>query len=255
MFDHVILEPEQKELLIHIVEAARNTPKERRMKFMLINNLGGASLIHPGWKRKDVDVYEGDINVLANEGIINTSYGSKGTLSFDISPFGFKYYEHLKSELGQPLERAEETVNRYINGPGFIQKYPAAYKKWAEAESILWSTDSEEQLTTIGHLCREAVQEFATALVDRHKPVGVEPEITKTVSRIRSVLNTKTESLGTTVKPLMEALIAYWGTASDLIQRQEHGGQKKGKPLIWEDGRRVVFNSAIVMAEIDRALE
>jgi hypothetical protein len=38
------------------------------------------------------------------------------------------------------------------------------------------------------------------------------------------------------------------------VQRQEHGAQKEGRPLVWEDGRRVVFQTAIVMFELDRAL-
>jgi hypothetical protein len=46
----------------------------------------------------------------------------------------------------------------------------------------------------------------------------------------------------------------YWGTVNDLIQRQEHGAQREGGALAWEDGRRVVFQTAIVMFEIDRSL-
>ena len=41
----------------------------------------------------------------------------------------------------------------------------------------------------------------------------------------------------------------------DLVQRQEHGGQKEGEPLGWEDGRRVVFQTANVMVELHRATE
>ena len=48
--------------------------------------------------------------------------------------------------------------------------------------------------------------------------------------------------------------MAYWGTLSDLVQRQEHGAAKEGEPLTWEDGQRVVFHTAIVMWEIDRSL-
>lgn len=52
----------------------------------------------------------------------------------------------------------------------------------------------------------------------------------------------------------MEALLAYWGTVSDLVQRQEHGGQKEGEPLEWEDARRAVLHTAVVMFEVDRVL-
>jgi hypothetical protein len=45
-----------------------------------------------------------------------------------------------------------------------------------------------------------------------------------------------------------------YATVSDLVQRQEHAGQREGEPLVWEDGRRIVFQTAIVMFEIDRSL-
>jgi hypothetical protein len=74
------------------------------------------------------------------------------------------------------------------------------------------------------------------------------------VARIRSVLDQHTSRLGTTLAPFLGALLSYWGAVSDLVQRQEHGAQKEGTPLMWADGRRVVFQTAIVMFETDRAL-
>jgi hypothetical protein len=68
------------------------------------------------------------------------------------------------------------------------------------------------------------------------------------------VLDQHRPRVGTTAAPFLVALLAYWGTVSDLVQRQEHGAQKEGGPLVWEDGRRVVFQTAIVMFEVDRAL-
>ena len=41
---------------------------------------------------------------------------------------------------------------------------------------------------------------------------------------------------------------------SDLAQKQEHGGQKEGEPLVWEDTRRIVFQTILVMFEIDKSL-
>jgi hypothetical protein len=52
----------------------------------------------------------------------------------------------------------------------------------------------------------------------------------------------------------LDALIAYWRAVSNLVQRQEHGVQKAGSQLVFEDGRRVIFQTAIVMFEVDRAL-
>lgn len=121
-----------------------------------------------------------------------------------------------------------------------------------EAESLLYAEDTENTLTTIGHLLREAMQEFASALVDRFKPPRVDSDKAKTVSRIKAVLGML--RLSDKVSAFLDALIAYWGTVADLVQRQEHGGLKEGEPLRWLDARRIVFQVAVVMMEIDAAM-
>jgi hypothetical protein len=71
---------------------------------------------------------------------------------------------------------------------------------------------------------------------------------------MRAVLNHRKGNMGDKERACLDALLVYWGTVIDLIQREEHGGQKEGTPLVWEDGRRVVFQLAVVMFEIDRSL-
>lgn len=250
MFEYILLEPDQKDLLIKLVESARNAP--RKQPFMFVQTLGGAFIHHPGFGENAINAYKGDIEALGRVGLVALQYHPKGSLSFDITPSGFKYYEYLQQQIEQPVQRVETSIRRLLDSESFQRKYPIAYRKWVEAETILWSTDSEQQLTTIGHLCREAIQEFATVLVDQYQPLDVNNDKAKTKARVKAVL--EVSKLGTTTKPLMEALLHFWETNSDLIQRQEHGGQKEGRPLIWEDGRRVVFLTAVVMFEIDRAL-
>ena len=254
MFDHILLEPEQEDLLITLVEAARNVLRENRQKFALLHGTSGALILHPGFGDRTHNAYGGDVEILGGAGLLALSHSRNGTLIFAVTPLGFRYYEHLKQRLGQPIQQVEATIRSFLDAEAFQRKYPSAYQKWAEAETILWSSDSEQQLTTIGHLCREAVQEFAATLVDQYKPPNVTDNKASTVARVKAVLNMQSEKLGTTVKPLMDALLVYWGTTSDLIQRQEHGGQREGHPLGWEDGRRVIFNTAVAMFEIDRAL-
>jgi hypothetical protein len=62
------------------------------------------------------------------------------------------------------------------------------------------------------------------------------------------------QQLGSTEWRFLDALLAYWGALTDLMQRQAHGALKKGEMLGWEDARRVVFHTAIVMFEIDKAI-
>jgi hypothetical protein len=252
----VLLDREQEELLKVLVEASRNVPRDQRRKFMFTQSYGPEDRIqHPGLPDQMMPAYEGDLDVLEREGLLNASYtGQRGNRFFDVSPVGFRFYEDMQQRLGTPAQQVEEVLKRYLEADAFQQTYPLAYRKWVEAEELLWASDSQQQLTTIGHLCREAMQEFATALVDRYQPPGVDTDQAHTVARTRAALNQHASKLGATVAPFFDALLAYWGTVSDLVQRQEHGAQKEGHPLVWEDGRRVVFQTAIVMFEVDRAL-
>lgn len=260
VFDEVLLEPEQKGLLCQLVEAARNVPRDKRHKFLAAQSFGGDSILHDGLPGGSIRAYFGDIEILANEGLVHLSYGSERTPMFDVPPLGFKYYEQMKQQSGQPIQQVETEVRTYLNTQAFREKYPAAYQKWADAEAKLWASESVRELTTVGHLCREAMQDFADALLQRYQPPNVEEDAkkdkTKIIARVRAVLDLDQQrgQMGETVKPFLDALLTYWGTVSDLAQRQEHGAQKEGEPLVWEDARRLVFQTAVVMFEIDRTL-
>jgi hypothetical protein len=155
---------------------------------------------------------------------------------------------------GQPLERLTHTVRQYVSADAFQRKHPTACSKWVDAETRLWVTDAASQFTTIGHLCREAVQAFTSDLIEQYHPADADPDPTRTIARLRSVLTLLAPLLGTTQKPFLDALVVYWGTVNDLVQRQEHGAQKECQPLVWEDARRVVFQTAVVMFEIHSTL-
>jgi hypothetical protein len=250
----VNLEPEQEQLFRDLVEAERRVPRSERIHFIILNTAGppGVQLSHPGWIDLSRRVFEGDIDTLDRVGLIAFSYPAPSVKGFYVTPRGFIYYGELMRRRGEPVQRAQVSIREYIQSHAFQSRYRSAYAKWQEAENLLWNDDSDKALTTIGHLLREAMQEFATALVERFRPPNVEADKARTVSRIRAVLNA--QKLGDKVRAFLDALIVYWGTVSDLIQRQEHGALREGEPLKWIDARRVVFQVAIVMLEIDAAL-
>lgn len=256
MFESILLEKEQEELLFILVEATRNVPQQQRQKFYAITSVGStlSHILHPGFANNDTQAYMGDIEILGHQGLLALTYGDHQSVRFDVTPLGFRYYEYLKQRAGQPIQQIEAQSRNYLEGDLFQRKYPQAYQKWSDAESMLWSSESEQQLTTIGHLCRESLQEFATALVEQYKPINIDQNTAHTVARIKAVLETQRERLGTTLVPFLDAMLVYWGTVNDLVQRQEHGGQKEGQPLIWEDARRVVFQTGVVMFEISTGL-
>ena len=98
------------------------------------------------------------------------------------------------------------------------------------------------------------MQEFAASLVRMLCITSVDADPAKTVSRIRAVISSRRSAIGSASGDFLDALLAYWGTVSDLAQRQEHGGQKEGIPLSSKDARRLVFQTMIVMYELDDAL-
>ena len=259
MLDQVLLRAEQEDLLTKLVEAARNVPSDERQKFVVPVHDGTAphTLIHPGLPGGEMEGYLGDVEALASEGLLTiarTGPRPMAMLQVDISPRGYAYYKELRLRSGDPTREIEATIMAHLNGEPFRARYPEAHQKWAQASDRLWSSDSERELTVIGHLCREAMQAFATTLVDRYQPPSVDPNPQHAVARLRAVLRHRRDQLGTTELPFLEALVTYWGTVIDLVQRQEHGAQREGKPLVWEDARRVVFQTANVIFEIDRSL-
>lgn len=255
MFDHLLLEPEQEDLLATLVEASRNVPPGHQHKFLHSTSIGGAGrVMHGGLPRGKLAAYEGDIEALAREGLLALGRDRYGALEFDVAPRGFAYYQHVKQRVSRPVQRIETEVRAYLTADDFRRRHPRAYEPWARAEGLLWGSDAERQLTTIGHLCREALQEFATSLVGQYQPPDADKDKAKDINRIAAVLNQQASRLGRREKALLDALLVYWRSASGLVQRQEHGSQPGAEPLAWEDARRVVFQSAVVMFEVDRSL-
>ncbi|MFQ4136228.1 hypothetical protein PGN35_007890 [Nodosilinea sp. PGN35] len=254
--ENILLTSTQEELLSSLVEAERQQPPDHRERFTLVEvMISSPSVQHPGLPQKSITVFTPDLETLAEEGLIRfSSTRQRGFAPFTITPLGFKYYEYLKTRSGEPIQRLVSEIKKYLDAETFQARYPAAYQKWSESENLLWGADSEQQLTVIGHLCREAMQEFAYTLICHYSPPNVDTNKARTVSRIRSVMELRKQDLGERKHAFLDALLPYWGTVSDLVQRQEHGAQKEGKHLTWEDGRRVVFHTMVVMFEIDNML-
>jgi hypothetical protein len=252
-------EPEQEDILIQMVEAQRQLPRTARQHFLLSSTFGGSHLVHP---RVNIEVFKGDLDALEMAGLIYiAAIGGRGTPNYEIAPEGYEYYSDLKNERAEPIRQVEADVQYLLDSDGFAAKHPKAAAKWREAARKLWGPEPEQDLTNIGHLCREAIQEFADELVARFAPANVSPEKSKDINRIAAVVAQRKESLGGTTTDHLEATIAYldalldyWRKTSALTQRQEHGGQKEGVPVSWEDARRVVFQTANVMYEVFRAL-
>jgi hypothetical protein len=243
------LSPRQIELLSRLVEASNDVHEE----FLVVRTLGGMFLKHPGL-RGQFEVYPPDFQALEDLGFFTvTGYSQrdgKSTL-FDISPSGRQAHSSLHAESVSPSEAVEDDMRRFVDSDRFRSDYPIVCERWAAAAKLLWAEDPKRQLTEVGHYCREALQEFADVLV-KDLPVLQESRKANTIARLRSVIEVQRERLGETASEMLTAMLNYWGTVSDLAQRQEHAATREGERLVWEDARRLVFQTLVVMYEIDR---
>lgn len=247
------LEPEQKEVLRALVEASRGRPREERT-FQLISVDQGDFIAGVG-AEGTLPALPDDIEELDSRDLVRIISRGQNLLTFYVTTNGLNYDEASKRRGADPLGQVEGEFRSLLENGKFRAIYSVALERWGEAASLLWGADAQRELTTVGHKAREAMQAFATALVERHSPPDVDSRPARTVARVRAVLDMYRPRLSETHVALLDAMLAYWGTASDLVQRQEHGSEREGGSLKWEDGRRVVLQTAVVMLEVHRALE
>ena len=171
----------QNRLLVDLVEAERHVPEDKRQHFLAFSNISalGLQLLHPGWKHDDRRVFEGDLEALRDAGLISVVGASQGTRQIYVKENGFEHCNKLAVARGEPMKRVQSLPLTYLDSGTFQRKYPKPYAKWSQAEALLWTGDSSETLTTIGHLTREAMQEFAGVLAQRLALQNIEQDPTK----------------------------------------------------------------------------
>jgi hypothetical protein len=249
------LESEQDELLAILIEASRAVPRDQRHPFLFIEFFGGSKLVHDGMAAIGREMYQpnrSDLDTLYERGLVRLRPSGGSGYSVDVTPEGFRYYEQMQARRGTPMIKAVTAARDYLESESFRRRHERAAAKWEEADRLLWSADSQKADTTIGHLCREAMQLFATDLVDAHK-VEADPDPQHTNNRVRAVLAARIRS----EKRLAwaKALVAYWEAVADLTQRQEHAGVRDKEALVLADSRRLVTQTLMVMYELDHELQ
>jgi hypothetical protein len=242
------LDDRQREIVLRLVEADRTLTPDQRAGFYYSHGVGNPTpTIELSERDEDIPISWGDMEILYRAGLIVWRPRDQSSGTIHLTPAASKLYEQLRRSHSEPSQAVESAVREFLDAHAFRQRFPAAYEAWHRASDLLWARDSTIPLSTMGHLCREAMQEFAARLVGVAAASGSDPDRPKTVDRLRSAI---TRVASSTDRAFLDALVAYWGTVSDLVQRQEHAGQKDGTPVTWEDARRVVFQTAIVMFEV-----
>jgi len=166
----------------------------------------------------------------------------------------------LPGDVGGPrsqmeeCERVENYLHEYLDDGRFISRYPRAYERWSRAWAMLWRADSRAGLIAVAAEARAAMREFACALVAWREPHASLPDATDTLLRLWSLVEMCRPQLEEERCGLQRALFEYWDALCSAVQRQEDPAHIAYGPLRWEDARRVVVLTALVMVEIDRCL-
>lgn len=244
------LEREQEDLLLAMVDAARGARRDEQQW-----HLGGQNaneMTGPWGARR---VLPRDVETLCEAGFLdavhlNYVYGN----DYVITAQGYFNADAIRHRRSPGFAGQEADTRRLLDSSAFREAYPNAFARWSEAEQALRSSP-ETELTTVGHKAREAMQAFATELIDMYSPADVEPDPALVNKRLGAVIAKYLPQLGDARANLLKALGDYSEACMAVIQRQEHGGQKEGHPLAWADGRRAVFHVASVMYEFATTIE
>ena len=116
MFEQILLEPEQQELLSAMVMATRALPREQRVEFMLGTTFGGTTLQHPGLPDGALEKrYMPDFKVLAKEGLLELRPMSNSPDDYFVfvTPRGMKYHDHISSgapDVPQPTTPSSSSI-------------------------------------------------------------------------------------------------------------------------------------------------
>lgn len=250
--------PEQVDLLKMLVEASRRVPRFQQ-QFLLTSydtdqEIGSIDYVQGAGLAEPIRVLGDDVWALDQADLISGQWNTSGSARFTVTGKGYSAYETLLKRASDAAAAIEEEQHRYLDGEGFRARFPAAYERLVAAEHLLWQANPESDLTTVGHKLREAIQQFATALVERHKPPEVDSDPAKTKNRLRAVLELHRDRLGERKADLLGALIDYQDAINGVVQRLEHADQKPDDPASWEDARSAVFQTMNFLVEFDRLL-
>jgi hypothetical protein len=145
----------------------------------------------------------------------------------------------------------EDYLRAYLEGERFKSMHLRAYECWSDASAMLWRADSSDGLVAVGNAALGAIREFTGALSGGTLAAGADS--TATQARLSAAIETHTPQLARSRREFLDGLVDYWRTLYALVQRHD-GAPAVGERLRWEDARRVVVLTALVMVEVDRSL-
>ena len=106
----------------------------------------------------------------------------------------------------------------------------------------------------------EALEEFARSLAESHDAAPANSASVEAAAPPRagldglsSVIEACRSRVGDSRCDLLHSLCRYWLVLDGGVGRDARCAERAGAPPSWEDGRRLVVLTALVMVEVDRS--
>jgi hypothetical protein len=161
------------------------------------------------------------------------------------------------------FQRVDDYLRAYLEDERFRSAHPLAYGRWLVAWEMLWCADTRAKVIAVAQRTPAALEAFASSLLERCTPLALDshwPDLLADGSRgpdpldgLTSVADAYREELGEERTELLAGLLEHWQAL--LLSLRRHGGVSRppAERLHWEDGRRLVLFTALVMVEFDRS--
>jgi hypothetical protein len=165
-------------------------------------------------------------------------------------------------EVGE-FERIEDYLRAYLEDERFRSAHPLACGRWVVAWEMLWCADSRTKVIAVGQRARTAMLAFAASMVERCAPLAMDanwPELLagatqhqEPVDGLVTITEAYRRELGEERCAILQSLLDDWRSLLERVERHGRPPQPPGERLRWEDGRRLVLFTALVMVETDRS--
>jgi hypothetical protein len=159
--------------------------------------------------------------------------------------------------------RIEDYLRAYLEDQRFRSTHPLACGRWIVAWEMLWCADSRSKVIAVGQRAGDAMRAFSASMHERCMPLAMGsqwPDVVADGSQrpgpldgLASITEAYGKQLGAGRSHLLREIFEPWRALNEKLQRHEQGAQPPDERLRWEDGRRLVLLTALVMVEFDRS--
>jgi hypothetical protein len=163
------------------------------------------------------------------------------------------------------FERIDDYLRSYLEDERFRSTHPLAYGRWLVAWEMLWCADSRTKVIAVAQRAADAMRAFASSLLERRTPAAIDrhwPDLLADGSSrpepadgLTTIMDVYGEELGEERSELLGGLLEHWRALLEHVRCHEDRAQGSSGRLRWEDGRRLVLFTALVMVEIDRSVD